>query len=83
MKSLIKSMGAIERASKASGGVKKTVEAFEKQVKLHHKSSTHSHKSSLEDEKIIMADLRDLKPFNPFAQARAKYQSKTTDGQYT
>ena len=69
MKSLIKSMGAnktekaIERASKASGGVKKTVEAFEKQVKLHHKSSTHSHKSSLEDEKIIMADLRSVKPF--------------------
>lgn len=55
MKKLIKSMGAnksdkaITRASKASGGVSKVVESFEKQVNLHSRSSTHSHKSSDND----------------------------------
>jgi hypothetical protein len=70
MKKLIKSMGAnksdkaITRASKASGGVSKVVESFEKQVNLHRSSSTHSHKSSDNDERLILADLRALKPFN-------------------
>ena len=69
MKSMIKAMGAnksdkaISRASKASGGVKKIVEAFEKQVPQHQKSSSHSHKSAAADEKMIMADLRSLRPF--------------------
>ena len=53
---MIKSMGAnktekaIQRSSKAAGGVKKIMEAFGKQVSIHRKSSSHSHKSSLEDE---------------------------------
>ncbi len=69
MKKLIKSMGAnktekaISRASKASGGVTKIVESFEKQVNLHRRSSTHSHKSSLDDECLILADLRAIRPF--------------------
>ena len=69
MKKLIKSMGAnktekaIARASKASGGVSKIVEAYQHQVQIHPKSATHSHKSSSNDEKIISADLRDLRPF--------------------
>ncbi len=69
MKSMIKAMGAnktqkaINRASKAAGGVKKIVEAFGKQVALHRKSSAHSHKSSAQDEKIILRDLRSLRPF--------------------
>ncbi len=69
MKKLIKSMGAnktdkaIERASKASGGVTKIVEAFEQQVNIAQKSATHSHKSSIKDEAVIRADLRSLKPF--------------------
>ena len=52
MKELIKSMGAnktekaISRASKASGGVSKVVEAFESQVNITKKSSAHSHRSS-------------------------------------
>jgi hypothetical protein len=52
MKKLIKSMGwhktekAITRASKASGGVSKVVEAFEGQVGMFKKSSAHSHRSS-------------------------------------
>ena len=58
MKKLIRSMGAnktdkaIERASKASGGVSKIVEAFEEQVNIRQKSGTHTHKSSADDEKI-------------------------------
>jgi hypothetical protein len=70
MKKLVKSMGAnksdktITRASKASGGVSKVVESFEKQVNLHRRSSTHSHKSSDNDERLILADLRAMKPFN-------------------
>ena len=38
---------AIERASKASGGITKIVEAFEQQVNIAQKSATHSHKSSI------------------------------------
>ena len=69
MKTLIRSMGAnksdkaISRVSKASGGVKKIVESFEKQVHLRHRSSLHSHKSSADDEKMICSDLRHLRPF--------------------
>ena len=62
MKKLIKSDKAITR--KASGGVSKVVKSFEKQVNLHRSSSTHSHKSSDNDERLILADLRALKPFN-------------------
>ena len=70
MKKLIKSMGAnktekaITRASKASGGVSKIVEAYQHQVHIHPKSTTHSHKSSSKDENIISTDLRGLRPFN-------------------
>ena len=70
MKSMIKSMGAnksekaIHRASKAAGGVRQIVDAFEKQVFIHKKSSSHSHKSSSQDEKIVMKDLRSLRPFH-------------------
>ena len=69
MKKLIKSMGAnktekaISRASKASGGVTKIVQSFEKQVSIHERSSTHSHKSSKDDEHSILVDLRALRPF--------------------
>ena len=69
MKKLIRSMGAnktekaIERASKASGGVSKIVEAFEHQVNIKPKSAMHSHKSSVNDETLISADLRSLRPF--------------------
>jgi hypothetical protein len=69
MKKLINSMGAnktetaIGRASKASGGVTKIVEAFESQVNMRQKSSAHSHKSSAEDEHVIIKDLRATRPF--------------------
>jgi hypothetical protein len=70
MKKLIRSMGAnktdkaISRASKASGGVTKIVESFEKQINIHRRSSTHSHKSSSDDERLILADLRAVRPFD-------------------
>lgn len=69
MKKLFKSIGAnktdnaIFRASKASGGVTKIVDAFEEQVMTSHKSSYHTHRSSADDEKLICSDLRDLRPF--------------------
>ncbi len=69
MKSLIKFMGAsktqkaIERASKASGGVAKIVQAFEQQMNIAPKSATRSHKSSIKDEAVISADLRSFKLF--------------------
>ena len=69
MKKLVRSMGAnktekaIERASKASGGVTKIVQAYEQQVNIHPKSTTHSHKSAINDERAISADLRSLRPF--------------------
>ena len=69
MKKLIKAMGAnktekaINRASKASGGVSEIVQSFESQVKMRAKSSTHSHKSSSDDEMLISKDLRAVRPF--------------------
>ncbi|CAB3996161.1 Hypothetical predicted protein, partial [Paramuricea clavata] len=69
MKKLIRSMGAnktekaIERASKASGGVSKIVEAFEEGVNICPKSGSHTHKQSTDEEKIISVDLRSLTPF--------------------
>jgi hypothetical protein len=55
---------AIERMSKAAAGIWKIVDVFEDQTLIKPKSSTHSHKSSTEDEKKIMSDLEKLKPFS-------------------
>lgn len=74
LKGLIKSMGAnktekaIQRASKAAGGVRKIVDAFEQEVSIRKKSTSHSHKSSMEDEKIISGDLSNIKPFKKVLQ---------------
>ncbi|XP_028407915.1 uncharacterized protein LOC114530546 [Dendronephthya gigantea] len=76
MKGLISLMGAnktekaIERMSKAAGGIRKIVDVFENQASIKQKSSAHSHKSSLEDEKKVLADLRKLKPFS-YVQGRS------------
>ena len=69
IKKLIRSMGAnkthkaISRASKASDGVMKVVEAFENQVSMPKRSSSHTHKSSTYDELLVLRDLRALRPF--------------------
>ncbi len=55
---------AIERVSRAAGGVRKIVDVFEDQALIKAKSSAHSHKSSTEDEHKILADLRKVKPFS-------------------
>ena len=54
---------AIQRMSKAAGGVRTIVDAFEQQVSVKQKSSAHAHRFSDEDEKKILADLHKLKPF--------------------
>ena len=55
---------AIQRMSKAAGGVSKIINVFEDQAMIKPKSSMHSHKSSTEDEKKISGDLKKLKPFS-------------------
>ena len=71
IKGLINLMGAnktekaIQRMSKVSGGIRKIVEVFENQASIKPKSSAHSHKSALEDERKVLADLHKLKPFLP------------------
>lgn len=73
IKGLIRQMGANKtekaiQSSKAAGGVaaglRKIVDVFEDQALIKPKSSAHSHKSSSDDEKKILADLRKLKPFS-------------------
>ena len=69
IKKHIKGMGAnktqkaIERMSRAVGGLKEIVENFDSQMKIRSKSSSHSHRASTNDEKQIIADLQKLKPF--------------------
>ena len=48
---------------KAAGGVQKIVDTFEEEVSIKRKSSSHSHKSSTEDEEIISTDLSMIEPF--------------------
>ena len=45
-------------------GVKDTVQNFDHQVHKTNPSSSHSHKSFEIDERIVLNDLRDLKPFD-------------------
>ena len=54
-------MGA-NMTEKAIGMVATISEAFEKQVKMHQKSTAHSHKSA-DDEQLISKDLRSIIPF--------------------
>ena len=74
MKKLIKAIGAnkmdkaIGRASKASGGITKVVEAFESQVRIIRRSSTHTHKLATANEILILHDLRTLQPFKKDGQ---------------
>ena len=71
IKGLIHFMGAnktekaIQRMSKAAGGVCNIINVFEDQALIKPRSSAHSHRSSSEDEKKILNDLKKLKPFSP------------------
>lgn len=69
LKNLIKAMGAnktasaIQRASRAAGGVRHIVESFDNNVSLAKQSSDHTHRSTEADESIILSDLGQIKPF--------------------
>jgi hypothetical protein len=82
LKNLIKAMGAnktthaIERASRAAGGVRQVVENFDNNVSLAKQSSDHTHRSTEADEAIILSDLRDIKPFMPSPGRKHKSFSK-------
>ena len=70
VKKSIKAMGpnktdsAIELSSKSCGGEKHIVENFDCQVNRDHHSTSHSQRSSATDERKILTDLRELKPFS-------------------
>ena len=55
---------AIERSSRASGGMRQTVQNFDHQVNRDAHSSSHSNKSSATDEAKVIVDLCLLKPFS-------------------
>ena len=55
---------AIDRSSRASGGERQIVEKYDQQTNRGVHASSHSHQSSVSDEKKILADSRTLKPFN-------------------
>ena len=71
LKKQIKAMGAnktnkaIDRSSRASGGGERQIaESNDQQVNRPVHVSSHSHQSSVLDDKKIVADLRTLKPFD-------------------
>ena len=64
-----KTTQAITRASRAAGRVRLIVENFDNNVQLAKQSSTHTHRSSKDDEEIVLQDLRNLRPFQ-FSKGR-------------
>ena len=58
-----KTSKAIKRLSVAEGGIMEIVNKFDLATGIEAKSSSHSHKSSLKDENIIISDHLRLKPF--------------------
>ena len=69
LKSLIKGMGtnktnkAIDRASRAVGGIQHIIENLNAQGSKQPTCGSHSHKASVPDELKILKDLRELRPF--------------------
>ena len=59
-----KTDNAIERSTRASGGVTQAVQNFDHQMNRDVHSSSHSHRSSAIDEAKVIADLCLLKPFS-------------------
>ena len=88
IKGMIKSMGAnkttqaITRASRAAGGVRLIVENFDYNVQLTKQSSTHTHRSSKDDEEIVLRDLRNLRPFQFSRGRKHKAFPKTEAGNF-
>ena len=70
LKKAIKGMGAnktnkaIERLSKAAGGVREIIGNFDNQAGIKAKPSSHSHTSSNNDEQQVIEDIANLRPFS-------------------
>ena len=68
-KDVVKGMGtnkttkAILRASQSGAGVHEIKWSFDKATNIHRVSQTHSARSSVEDELMMLQDLRKLRPF--------------------
>jgi len=68
-KDVVKGMGAnkteksILRASMSGPGVYDIKSSFDKATNIHKRSHAHSTRSSVEDEMMMLADLRKLRPF--------------------
>ena len=59
-----KTDNAIDKSSRDSGGEDKIGENFDVHIKRATQSSSHSHRSTVADQSIVMADLRVVKPFS-------------------
>ena len=86
LKKQIKLMGAnktdkaIDSSSRASGGERQIVENYDEQVNRGVHAASHSHQSSVSDEKKILADLRTLKPFDTVPnQMHVSFQEITSE----
>jgi hypothetical protein len=55
---------AIERMTRAAGGLREIDLNFDNKTGIKVKPSSHSHKSSKDDEQQIITDLMNLKPFS-------------------
>ena len=58
-----KTTKAILRASQSGAGVHEIKWSFDKATTIHRVSQTHSARSSVEDELMMLQDLRKLRPF--------------------
>ena len=74
-KDVVKGMGAnkttkaILRASQSDAGVLEIKWSFDKATNIHRVSQTHSTRSSVEDELMMLQDLRKLRPFRELCLA--------------
>ena len=58
-----KTQKAMERASKAAAGVQQIVKRLNEVSDVKRVSQAHSHKSMVEDELMMVQDLRKIRPF--------------------
>jgi hypothetical protein len=58
-----KTVKAMTRASKAAAGIQQIVKRLNSESDIKRVSQVHSHKSSTEDELLMVKDLQEIKPF--------------------
>ena len=68
-----KTLKAIQRNTKATYGLQRIVKVFDEQCKIKPDSTAHTHMSKMEDEKIMLAKLMEIRPFqyNPGRKSKA------------